>query len=524
MAPKHSPLPLAPPPPASTDPQPGAARPGATVMAASRPSIDLDEDIAALLERARVSAPVSGKVVPQLLALDVGNVAALLEAVAEDGLEGLGLGKTVQRQLCRCLPALNSCDAAEAVLSSFASLSLVEPQLGAATGAQAGSSAMAGGDGAAGERAGGGGGTDAAEGAAHAADGHATAASGPRGGDGARSAGEEHGGGAAAGGEGRGGARPKEADSGACSAQAAEGGTGGGAPGAYMDPVAPALPASGDGTIAAAGGEEVEGAAAAAEAGRRAPETLIVADPSATRHTDTGHSSQPLAASAGASDSTYSGADAEEAVAGGGSGAAEASAAATAEEDKRVRALRIALQHKTQMPVTDEEARAILQARGGRETPVTEEEARVIFRARGDVGRGRATFQARARGRGGRATASPALASKGGEKLSRRGKKAVAKEAGEVVSREEGEAIYRASLESLLASTGWTPRAAEEMAREEQRAHVRQMRWAREHGRGEPVRCFDAEEYDEGDDAFDALFDGGSGYGWDSSSGGGAFF
>ncbi|EOD05787.1 hypothetical protein EMIHUDRAFT_219878 [Emiliania huxleyi CCMP1516] len=317
-------------------------------MAASRPSIDLDEDIAALLERARVSAPVSGKVVPLLLALDVGNVAALLEAVAEDGLEGLGLGKTVQRQLCRCLPALNSCDAAEAALSSFASLSL-----------------------------------------------------------------------------------------------AAEGGTGGGAPGAYMDPVAPALPASGDGTIAAAGGEEeVEGVAAAAEAGRRAPETLVVA----------------------ASDSTYSGADAEEAVAGGGSGAAEASAAATAEEDKRVRALRMALQHKTQMPVTDEEARAILQARGGRETPVTEEEAR------------------------------------GGEKLSRRGKKAVAKEAGEVVSREEGEAIYRATLESLLASTGWTPRAAEERAREEQRAHY------------------------EGDDAFDALFDGGSGYGWDSPSGGGAFF
>ena len=167
--------------------------------------------------------------------------------------------------------------------------------------------------------------------------------------------------------------------------------------------------------------------------GRRA---IIVADPSATRHTDTGHSSQPLAASAGASDSTYSGADAEEAVAGGGSGAAEASAAATAEEDKRVRALRMALQHKTQMPVTDEEARAILQARGGRETPVTEEEARVIFRARGDAGRGRATFQARARGRGGRATASPALASKGGEELSRRGKKAVAKEAGEVGARE----------------------------------------------------------------------------------------
>ena len=93
-----------------------------------------------------------------------------------------------------------------------------------------------------------------------------------------------------------------------------------------------------------------------------------------------------------------------------------------------------------------------------------------------------------------------------------------------MVSREEGEAIYRATLESLLASTGWTPRAAEERAREEQRAHVRQMRWAREHGRGEPVRCFDAEEYDEGDDAFDALFDGGSGYGWDSPSGGGAFF
>ena len=48
-----------------------------------------------------------------------------------------------------------------------------------------------------------------------------------------------------------------------------------------------------------------------------------------------------------------------------------------------------------------------------------------------------------------------------GEKLSRRGKKAVAKEAGEVVSREEGKAIYRATLESLLASTGWTPRAAD---------------------------------------------------------------
>ena len=59
------------------------ARPGATVMAASRPSIDLDEDIAALLERARVSALVSGKVVPRLLAQDVGNVAALLEAVRQ---------------------------------------------------------------------------------------------------------------------------------------------------------------------------------------------------------------------------------------------------------------------------------------------------------------------------------------------------------------------------------------------------------------------------------------------------------
>ena len=103
----------------------------------------------------------------------------------------------------------------------------------------------------------------------------------------------------------------------------------------------------------------------------------------------------------------------------------------------------------------------------------------------------------------------------------RRGKKAVAKEAGEVASREEGEAIYRATLESLLASTGWTPRAVEEMAREEQRAHVRQMRWVREHGRGEPVRCFDPDKYDDGDDAFDALYDGGSGYGWNSSSGGG---
>ena len=66
---------------------------------------------------------------------------------------------------------------------------------------------------------------------------------------------------------------------------------------------------------------------------------------------------------------------------------------------KSVRALRIALQHKTQMPVTDEEARAILQARGGRETPVTEEEARVIFRARGDAGRGRDLSGAGARAR-----------------------------------------------------------------------------------------------------------------------------
>ena len=99
-------------------------------MAASRPTIAPDEDIAALLERAQVSAPISDKVVPQLLAQDVGSVAALLEA---------------------------------------------------------GSSAMAGGDGAAGE------------GAVHAAL-HAIAAaglSGPRGGDGTRSAGEEHGGGAA---------------------------------------------------------------------------------------------------------------------------------------------------------------------------------------------------------------------------------------------------------------------------------------------------------------------------------------
>ena len=104
------------------------------------------------------------------------------------------------------------------------------------------------------------------------------------------------------------------------------------------------------------------------------------------------------------------------------------------------------------------------------------------------------------RNRRGALTPSPAVASgRGGEALSRRGKKAVAKEAGEAASREEGEAIYRATLESLLASTGWTPRAAEEMAREEQRAHVRQMRWAREHGRGEPVRCFDAEEYDDGE-------------------------
>ncbi|EOD24792.1 hypothetical protein EMIHUDRAFT_238290 [Emiliania huxleyi CCMP1516] len=49
-------------------------------MAASWPTIAPDEDIAALLERAQVSAPISDKVVPQLLAQDVGSVAALLEA------------------------------------------------------------------------------------------------------------------------------------------------------------------------------------------------------------------------------------------------------------------------------------------------------------------------------------------------------------------------------------------------------------------------------------------------------------
>ena len=184
-------------------------RPGTTVMAASRPTIAPDEDIAALLERAQVSAPISDKVVPQLLAQDVGSVAALLEA---------------------------------------------------------GSSAMAGGDGAAGERAGGGVGTGAAEGAVHAAL-HAIAAaglSGPRGGDGTRSASEEHGGGAAAGGEGRGGARPHEADSGACDAQAAEGGIGGGTEVSSLDPLVPALPTSGDGTIDAAREDEEEWAAAAA--------------------------------------------------------------------------------------------------------------------------------------------------------------------------------------------------------------------------------------------------------------------
>ncbi|EOD16465.1 hypothetical protein EMIHUDRAFT_245094 [Emiliania huxleyi CCMP1516] len=106
-------------------------------------------DIAALLERAQVSAPISDKVVPQLLAQDVSSVAALLEA---------------------------------------------------------GSSAMAGGDGAAGERAGGGVGTGAAE----------------------------------------------------------EGGIGGGTEVSSLDPLVPALPTSGDGTIDAAREDEEEWAAAAA--------------------------------------------------------------------------------------------------------------------------------------------------------------------------------------------------------------------------------------------------------------------
>ncbi|EOD28765.1 hypothetical protein EMIHUDRAFT_234590 [Emiliania huxleyi CCMP1516] len=126
---------------------------GAREVAASRPTIAPDEDIAALLERAQVSAPISDKVVPQLLAQDVGSVSAPLEA---------------------------------------------------------GSSAVAGGDGAAGERAGGGVGTGAAEGAA------------------------------------------------------AEGGIGGGTEVSSLDPLVPALPTSGDGTIDAAREDEEEWAAAAA--------------------------------------------------------------------------------------------------------------------------------------------------------------------------------------------------------------------------------------------------------------------
>ena len=103
----------------------------------------------------------------------------------------------------------------------------------------------------------------------------------------------------------------------------------------------------------------------------------------------------------------------------------------------------------------------------------------------------------------------------------------MAKEAGEAASREEGEAIYRATLESLLASTGWTPRAAEEMAREEQRAHVRQMRWAREHGAGGSrsgalTRRSTATATTLSTRS--TVYAGGSGYGWDSSAGGGAFF
>ena len=184
-------------------------------MAAS-PAIDLGEPLAALFKRARVADSLYRRYEGRLAELGVGDAGDLLEEVAEKGIGSLNIHDRQAEKLRQALLGRRGWGDAAAVLASLGGLSLGDTPAGVAAGDQA-------------------------------------------------AAGEERGGGAAAGGVGRGGARPQEADGGACDAQAAEGGTGGGTEGSSLDPLEPALPESGDGTIAAAGGEEeVEG-------GRKAP-------------------------------------------------------------------------------------------------------------------------------------------------------------------------------------------------------------------------------------------------------------
>ena len=179
-------------------------------MAAS-PAIDLGEPLAALFKRARVADNLYRRYEGRLAELGIGDAGDLLDEVAEKGIGSLDIHDRQAEKLRQALLGRRGWGDAAAVLASLSGLSLGDTPAGVAAGDQAA------------------------------------------------------GGGAAAGGEGRGGARPQEADGGACDAQAAEGGTGGGTEGSSLDPLEPALPESGDGTIAAAGGEEeVEG-------GRKAP-------------------------------------------------------------------------------------------------------------------------------------------------------------------------------------------------------------------------------------------------------------
>ena len=179
-------------------------------MAAS-PAIDLGESLEALFKRARVADNLYRRYEGRLAELGVGDAGDLLEEVAEKGIGSLNIHDRQAEKLRQALLGRRGWGDAAAVLASLSGLSLGDTPAGVAAGDQAA------------------------------------------------------GGGAAAGGEGRGGARPEEADGGACDAQAAEGGSGGGTEGSSLDPLEPALPESGDGTIAAEGGEEeVEG-------GRKAP-------------------------------------------------------------------------------------------------------------------------------------------------------------------------------------------------------------------------------------------------------------
>ena len=179
-------------------------------MAAS-PAIDLGEPLAALFKRARVADSLYRRYEGRLAELGVGDAGDLLEEVAEKGIGSLSIHDRQAEKLRQALLGRRGWGDAAAVLASLSGLSLGDTPAGVAAGDQAA------------------------------------------------------GGGAAAGGEGRGGARPQEADGGACDAQAAEGGTGGGTEGSSLDPLEPALPESGDGTIAAEGGEE------GVEGGRKAP-------------------------------------------------------------------------------------------------------------------------------------------------------------------------------------------------------------------------------------------------------------